>query len=146
MGFQADMRAAAVAMLEAYGTASSLKLQVYPARPRSIAPPTAFVDGLSETLANLQGSVNVAQRTVTANVIVLWTDDLDSKQAANQKDAFVDGFVAYVLSVPHQAGANTLIWPASIEDLPDFVPEWQPPAEQKTYYATRIELEGYAQG
>ena len=29
-------------------------------------------------------------------------------------------------------------------DVPDYVPDWMPPAEQRTYYASRIVLEGLA--
>ena len=66
----------------------------------------------------------------------------DSGEAAIQRDAFVDGFIDWAMDNFHGAGAATAIWANSVEDLPDFVNDWMPPAEQKTYYATRITLEG----
>ena len=70
----------------------------------------------------------------------------DSKEAADQKDAFVDGFLDWVVTRYHEAGANTLVGVTDTEDLPNYVPEWMPPPEQKVYYATRITLEGLALG
>lgn len=145
MGLQANVRAAAVTLLTDYAANASVNLQVYPGRPRSLMPPTAFVDRITESLANLGGSANVAQRTPTAEIVVIH-GLMDSKEAADQKDAFVDGFIVWALARPHAAGANTLVMPVSTEDEPDYVPAWMPPAEQKTYYATRLFLEGYAQG
>lgn len=150
MGFQAQMRAAAVTLLTGYaadlvGTppdqVARVKLQVYPARPRSIFPPTAFVDALRETLPP-DGSMLV-RRLPIAEVIVIH-GLFDSKEAADQKDDFVDGFIDWTLDRIHQAGARTTIAVTATEDIPDYVPEWLPPAEQKTYYATRISLEGLA--
>lgn len=135
------MRAASVALLSGYAADASVTLQVYPARPRSIYPPTAFVDSLRETLPT-DGSMLV-RRLPIAEVIVIH-GLFDSKEAADQKDAFVDGFIDWTLDRLHQAGANTTIAVTSTEDIPDYVPEWFPPAEQKTYYATRISLEGLA--
>ena len=149
---QAPMRAACVALLTGYaadliGTPPDevprVKLQVYPARPRSLAPPTAFVDSLSERFDFL--GPTLIQRHPRANVIVLH-GLFDSKEAADQRDAFVDGFVDWCLTRYHQAGANTTIGLVEVEDIPDYVPDWMPPAEQKTYYATRFELEGLALG
>ena len=134
---QTAMRAAAVDFMEDYGASASLKLQVYPARPRSIFPPTMFVDDLSET-TTYDG---LLQRHPTADLIVVF-GIFDSLEAANQRDAFVDGFWDWVADNFHGAGSNTGIWVAAVEDIPDYVPDWMPPAEQKTYYASRITLEG----
>ena len=135
---QTAVRAACVDMLEDYATAASIKLQVYPARPRSVNPPTAFVDNLSEatTYTGL-----LVQRLVTAEVIVMH-GLFDSKVAADQRDAFVDGFIDHVIDTIHAAGSNTTIGAISTEDVPDYINDWMPPAEQRTYYATRIVLEG----
>ena len=136
---QTAMRAAAVDFMTDYGSAASIKLQVYPARPRSLYPPTAFVDAINETISY----TGLNQRSPTADVIVIH-GIFDSEEAANQRDAFVDGFIDWAMDNFHGAGATTAIWANSVEDLPDFVNDWMPPAEQKTYYATRITLEGLA--
>ena len=39
MGLQASLRAAAVTLLTDYAADANVRLQVYPARPRSINPP-----------------------------------------------------------------------------------------------------------
>jgi len=139
---QVAMRAAAVAFLNDYATSASLKLQVYPGRPRTLYPPTGFVDALRERIE--WPGMTLMQRTTSVEVIVVH-GLFDSKDAADQKDAFVDGFVAWARTRYHQAGASTLIAPVSIEDLPAYVNDWVPPAEQRTYYATQITLEGYAE-
>lgn len=134
---QTAMRAAAVDFMEDYGSSASIKLQVYPARPRSIYPPTAFVDAINETISY----TGLNQRSPTAEVVVIH-GIFDSMEAANQRDAFVDGFIDWAMDHFHGAGANTGIVVTSTEDLPDYVPDWMPPPEQKTYYASRITLEG----
>jgi hypothetical protein len=140
---QADMRAAAVTLLEAYASAASLKLQVYPGRPRSVNPPCAFVDRMTATFESV--GITLRQTTPTAEVLVLH-GLFDSKDATEQRDAFVDGFTDYVATQFHAAGANTLIATASLEDEPDFTTDWMPLEQQRTYYATRITLGGFASG
>jgi hypothetical protein len=144
---QAAYRAAAVSFLTDY--AASLtdpilakKLQVYAGRPRSINPPTAFVDALRETIA-LAG-ISLMQRTISADVIVLF-GLFDSADAAAQKDAFADGFIQWAATRYHEAGANTLIRVASTEDLPAYVNDWMPPDQQRSFYGLQITLEGYAE-
>jgi hypothetical protein len=143
MGFQADVRAAAAALLTAYAASADVRLQVYPARPRSINPPTAFVDGIRESIEYV--GVLLRQRVPTADVVVIH-GIYDSMEAANQKDAFVDGFLDWVTANYHAAGANTLLAITDTEDLPDYVPTWLPPDRQLVYYATRITVEGLALG
>jgi hypothetical protein len=143
MGLQADLRAASVTLLSEYAADAGTKLQVYPARPRSIFPPTGFVDVIRESIEHIGPTLR--QRKPVAEVIVIH-GIFDSKEAADQKDAFVDGFLDWVVTRYHSAGANTLIGVTDTEDLPNYVPEWMPPAEQKVYYATRITLEGLALG
>ncbi len=150
MGFQADFRAACVELLEDYAADDTghmgepnSKLQVYRARPRTIKPPTAFVDSIKESIT--YSGPTLWQRTPTAEVIVIH-GIFDSGEAADQKDAFVDGFLEWSRSRYHSAGANTLVAGVETEDIPDYVPTWLPPAEQRTYYATRISMEGYAGG
>jgi len=143
MGLQADVRAAAVELLSDYAAAAAVKLQVYPARPRSTAPPTAFVDVIRDTIAYTGPTLR--QRHPVAEIVVIH-GIFDSKEAADQKDAFVDGFLDWAVTRYHEAGANTLIGATDTEDLPNYVPEWMPPAQQLVYYATRITLEGLALG
>lgn len=139
IAMQTAMRAAAVTELTAYAADASVALQVYPGRPRSINPPTAFVDRLTESI-NYTG---LNQRVPQAEVLVLH-GLFDSKEAVTQRDAFVDGFVDWMLDRFHSAGANTLCAIVGIDDDPEYVPTWQPPDVQRTYYATRITLEGLA--
>jgi hypothetical protein len=119
---QTAMRAACVDFMEDYAAAASIKLQVYSAN-----------ETITYTALN--------QRQPTADVIVIH-GIFDSAVAADQRDAFVDGFIDWAMDNVHGAGANTTIAVTSVEDIPDFIPDWQPPQEQKTYYASRITLEG----
>ena len=142
MTFQAAVRAACITTLEAHATAQSVKLQTYPGRPRSLYPPSAFVDVLRETIVYL-GPIS-KQRTVQADVVLIW-GSFDGNDTVAQKDAFVDGFIEYVAtSGIHAAGANTTLGVVASEDDPTFVPDWVPLSEQRTYYVTRITLEGFA--
>lgn len=145
MGFQEDVRAAAVSTLEAYASGASVKLQVYPGRPRTIYPPTAFVDAMRETIAYVG---HLMQRTVQADVMLIH-GDYDSADSAAQKDAFVDGYIDYIRDPStgfHAAGASTTLGVVATEDDPTFVPDWlgRENGGGRTYYATRITLEGYA--
>ncbi len=140
MGFQADVRAGVLQELSSYASAASVKLQIYAGRPRSLQPPTAFVDVMRETIVY---SGHVMQRTVQVD-IVLVHGSFDSADAAAQKDAFTDGFIEQVRDNTFSAaGANSTLGVVSTEDDPTFVPEWVPRDEQRTYYATRITLEAY---
>jgi hypothetical protein len=144
IAMQTAMRAASVELLTDYASEivdyePRVRLQIYPGRPRSIHPPTAFIDGIRETITYTA----LHQRVPRADVIVIH-GLFDSKDATENKDTFVDGFIDWVLDRYHAAGANTLLAVVATEDIPDYVPEWLPPAEQRTYYATRIELEGLA--
>lgn len=141
MGLQADTRAAAVALLTDYAADAGTRLQVYPGRPRSLFPPTAFVDVIREHIEYI--GMTLRQRTPVAEVIVIH-GIYDSKDATEQKDAFVDGFLDWVTARYHATGANTLVGVTDTEDLPAYVPDWMPPEEQKVYYATRVTLEGLA--
>ena len=138
--FQTDLRAACVSLLGSYKDEVDINLQIYPARPRTIAPPTAFIDGIREQVTY---SGHLVQRRPTADLIVVH-GIFDSKEAADQKDAFVDEFLDWLIDRYHEAGANTMVQIDETEDIPDFVPEWLPPAEQRTYYATRLGVGGLA--
>ena len=139
--FRSQMREAAVTLLADYAEDRAIKLQVYPGRPRSIMPPTAFVDRFTERVVYI-GPTQM-QRTPVCEVIVLH-GLFDSKDAVDQADAFVDGFLDWQTDRVHSAGTNTEIAAVTVEDDPEFTPTWQPPEVQRTYYATRISLEGLA--
>lgn len=141
--FRAAMRQAAVDLLRDYRDDVEAVLQVYEGRPRTIQPPTAFIDGIRENINYL--GPTLAQRTPVVDVIYLH-GLFDSKDAAEAVDAFVDGFLAWVKPRFHAAGANTLIALAEVEDLPTYVPDWLPPEQQRIYYGTRLSLEGLALG
>jgi len=138
---QVAYRAAAVDFMSRYAEDADIALQVYPGRPRTLYPPTAFVDGINETFTPFVGRFD--QRTPIVRVIVLF-GLFDSADAVQQKDEFVDGLVQWVIDRPHAAGGNTLIRVSETQDLPDYVPEWLPPEQQRTYYAVEISLEGFA--
>ena len=139
IAFQTLMRAACVQLLTDYKAVSGVGMQIYPARPRSVAPPTGFVDAINERISYTA----LNQRQPTAEVIVIH-GLFDSKEAADQRDAFVDGFIDWVLDNIHEAHAATTIAVTDVDDLPSYVPDWMPPDLQRTYYATRITLEGLA--
>lgn len=140
MGLRADLRAACVTLLSGYASSQSVKLQVYPGRPRSIAPPCAFVDSITEATNSI--GITSFQRNPIAHVIVLH-GQFDSADSAAQADAFVDGFIPYAYAAVHAAGANTVIGDLDTEDDPAFVPEWQPEDVQRTYFATLISVKAF---
>lgn len=140
--FQTQMRAAAVSMLNAYATAASIKLQTYPGRPRSLFPPTGFVDRISETI--VMTGPTMRQRFPRVTVVLVW-GLFDSAEAVAQRDAFLDGFMDWVTLNFHAAGATTLVAPIATEDIPGWQPDWRP-EDTAHYYATELTLEGYAGG
>ena len=137
-----------MSLLTDYAQSASVKLQVYRARPRSMSAATAFVDVIRET--RVYQGVQLVQRTAQADIVVLHGPRLpeggsfDSGNATDQADAFVDGFAAWVDANVHEIGSNTTIGAINVEDDPTYIPDWVPPNEQMSYYATRITLEGYA--
>jgi hypothetical protein len=144
IAFRTAVRAAAVQLLRDYGAEANVKLTVYPARPASVRPPHAFVDTVRESIPRDQYlGPHAIQRFPVAEVVVLW-GLFDSAEAVTQADQFADEFLVWVLERPYAAGARTTIGVTAIEDEPTFVPDWLAPEYQKTYFATRISLEGHA--
>jgi len=141
IAMQTRARAAAVDLVTDYAASAGVQLQVYPARPRSIAPPTAFVDRIRETLTEY--TVATRQRVPTVEMIVLW-GRLDDLEAVTQKDEFVDGFLDWVADRYHAIAPDTLVSVTRTEDIPNYIPDWLPPEQQRSYYATQISLEGFA--
>ena len=141
IAFQTLMRAACVAQLNALATAAGIKLQVYPGRPMSLFPPTAFVDKIDETV-NYTNALR--QRHPIAQIVALW-GVFDSGESAAQRDAFVDAWLDQVTDNEAAANANTLIELNNIIDEPAYTPDWGPESQQNTtYYATRFFVEGLA--
>jgi hypothetical protein len=144
IAFSSAMRDAAVSLLRAYADSESLKIQIYRARPASVLPPCAFVDSLSETM-EYPSSVNWRQRTLRVTVVVLH-GIFDSGDAVDQRDRFVDGFLDWVTDNVHAADPNSVMGLVAVEDDPGYVNDWMKPEYQRTYYATRLTLEGFAGG
>jgi hypothetical protein len=144
IAFRTAVRAAAVTLLDDFKADVGMVLQTYPARPRSVNPPTAFVDSIRESF-EYPGGVRWRERTTSVEIVVLW-GLFDSKEATDQADAFCDAFLDWVTDRYHAAGANTIVEISNIEDEPTYVPDWMQPSEQRTYFATRITLEGFAGG
>lgn len=143
VAFRTAMRAAAVDMLRDYAADSNTDVNVLPARPtkQPALLPFAFADGITETITD-RGNVPW-QRIPTLEVVVLhrlW----DGVGAADQADRFSDGFLEWVAANVHKAGPLTLVRVARIDDDPTYTLDWL--EEPRTYYATRIELEGYVEG
>lgn len=134
---QTEARAACVTLLGDYAADAGVKLQVYPARPRSLFPPTAFIDGMGESGQWAAG--DGGDRTPTVDILLVW-GTFDSADTANQRDAFVDGFYAWVADRPHAMHANSVIESWTFTDEPTFVPDWVAPKDQVTYFATRLSL------
>lgn len=141
--FRAAVRAACVSLLEAYRADAGIKLQVYRGRPASIHPPTAFVDRISEALT--YPAYSYPTRTPRAEVVVLH-GLFDSGEAVDQADAFADGFLEWVTANLAAAGENSTISVVEMEDDATYVPDWLAQENQRTYFATRITLEGFAGG
>ena len=141
VAFQAAARAGAVQLLTDFKADSGIGLQIYRGRPKSINPPTAFVDSINETLTEFL--VATRQRVPSVEVIVLH-GVFDYGDTVDQRDAFVDGFLDWVADRYHAFGANTLVAVTDVTDIPVYVPDWQQPQDQRQYYGTRITLEGFA--
>lgn len=138
--FNADCRDAAMSLFKDYAASASVKLQAYRARPASVTPPTGFVDRLSQSI-NVIAPASY-QQDVTVEFVMVW-GLFDGGTAVDQRDAFVDGFLAWIAGRYGEAGANTTIRVSGVEDDPSFVNDWMKPELQRTFYATRFSLEGF---
>ena len=140
VGMQAAMRAAAVAMLTAYAAGRSRPSSSRSIRAGRGASPAY---GVSWTASPRRSPTPPSAREQPRAEVVVVHGLMDSKEAADQKDAFADGFIDWAQDHIHQMDPRTTIAVVGTEDDPDYVPDWQPPNEQRSYYATRITLEGY---
>lgn len=143
MGLQADYRAAGVSLLEDCAANASVTMQVYRGRPASIYPPTGFIDAMGDELTAMPGASDLFTHVPVVEILCLW-GVMDSGEAVDQRDAFVDAFHDWIRTRHDEAGAATLVGPRSLVDVPSFIPDWLPEQQQRIYYATRIVLEGFA--
>ena len=148
MGVRSDARYATLTLISEYSAALEppISLNTYPGRPKSIRAPHAFVDRVS---GSIDYSGPESYRNPVTVELVLLHGLFDSKEAVDQADRFVDGFVEYIADKRDAAGANRTIGLSSIEDDPSYVADWITPGSsrgesQGPYFATRISLEVYA--
>ena len=138
---QTNARAGTIALVNGYRTAAGLELgQVYRARPKLLKPPTVYIDRVSESSDSF--TREESQRTVTVALRVVW-GAYDAGDSVDQRDRFVDGFYAYFADNGADAfGANAVIYWRTVNDNPDWTPEWLEDAGP--YFMTEITLEGFA--
>lgn len=134
-------REAVVDLLESYRDEVGIKLNVFPARPRSISCPHAFVDLTRETVD--WSGVTLNQRNLVTEVVVLW-GLFDSAEAVAQADAFRDGFLEWVTDRVHATHPRTLLGITDIVDEPTFLADWARDGQQGPYFAQRLALGGFA--
>jgi hypothetical protein len=140
--FRAAMRAGAMTLFEGYKAANPNALkQMYRGRPSSIFAPCGYLEGFTESDINY--TAQMVQRTPILEARIIH-GTFDSADAVDQQDAFADGFLQYVISNKHAAGAPTLVAVVSMVDDPGWVPEWLPPDVQRPYNTTVIGLQGSA--
>lgn len=137
MGFRQEIRAAAVALLEGYRADSDSNLQIYPGRPRSLFPPTAFPLSINE--ASILYTAGPRNRNPSVDIIWIQAE-FDSKEAVTLQDAAVDDFIDWVTAHSDAAGPRSLVTLSSVLDLPNYQPDWIPNAP--FYFASRLTLEG----
>lgn len=139
--FRTRLRAAAVELVSSYAEEADppVSLQVYPARPASLFPPTAFVDRIREKIA--YNGPSRRQRSPIVELVVVHAL-FDSKATAEDGDAFVDGFLEYVATRYHAAHPNSLVSIPEYEDVPTFTADWLPVDRPRRFYATVFALEG----
>mgnify|MGYP001451694757 CR=1 FL=1 len=141
IALQTAVRAGAVTLADGYRTDAGLKLgQVYRARPAQIKTPSVFVDSVSESADSF--TTAEYQRVVRVGIRIVW-GVYDSGQSVDQRDAFVDGFYAWVADRPRAFDGNAdCVWIATDDDEA-WSPSWIP-NDQSVYFSTLVTLEGRA--
>ena len=131
------------ASLQAFKVASGLRLQIYPGRPRTLVPPSIWQDSRRDTIS-FRGArdVNFMGHVMTTELVALH-GLFDSAEAVSQRDAFVDGFTSYIRANRDTglAGPNSVLLSMTLNDVPNYVPDWVPERDQLVYFATLITLE-----
>jgi hypothetical protein len=92
--FQTAMRAAAVQLLTDFKADMGIALQIYPGRPRTIYPPSAFVDSIDEALTTVLGNLN--DRNPTVSVVVVHGVSSTRPTRSRSGTSFVDAFIEWV--------------------------------------------------
>lgn len=129
-----------MAALEAYRTAAGLPLNLYPGRPVTITPPHAFIGERRDVISSIMAG-SAMEHVATVEVIVVH-GLFDSAEAIKQRDAWVDGFNSYLrdsLRGQGLAGGNSVLERWTVDDTPDYTPNWT--ATEMAYYATTYRLE-----
>jgi hypothetical protein len=141
IALQTAVRAGAVTLADGYRTAANLKLgQVYRSRPTLIKTPSVFVDSVSEGSDSF--TTAEYQRVVRVGIRIVW-GVYDSGPTVDQRDAFVDGFYAYIADRPRAFDGNAdCVWIATDDDEV-WSPDWIP-TDQSVYFSTLVTLEGRA--
>lgn len=141
IALQAAVRAGAMTLVNGYRTSSGLDLgQVYRARPAQIKTPSVFVDSVSENADSF--TTPEYQRVVRVGLRAVW-GVYDAGATVDQRDAFVDGFYAWVADHPRAFDGNAdCIWIGTFDDE-NWTPDWIP-NDQSAYFSTLVTLEGRA--
>ncbi len=142
--FSEQVRSATMDLLRGAVSGAGIKAQLYRGRPTSINPPAAFIDLFHETFDDYTGVIWAA-RHVRVEVLVLF-GEFDGGETVDQRDRFVDKFYEYALPLFHAAGGNSTFALVEVQDDPTYVPDWIAPANQRTYFATRMSMEAFARG
>jgi hypothetical protein len=137
MGFRQEIRAATISLLEGYRADSGSKLQIYPGRPKSIYPPTAFPESINE--ASILYTAGPRNRNPSVDIIWIQAE-FDSEEAVTLQDAAVDDFIDWVTANSGAAGPSTLVTLSAVVDLPNYQPDWI--ANAPFYFASRLTLDG----
>lgn len=132
---QTVVRTGTVKLLTDFRASLGSQLQIYRARPRQLKPPTAYVEGITETLADI--TIEERQRNPRVSIRCVW-GRFDDGDAVDQRDAFVDAFLDFVVDRPHAFGPNTICSAVAVADAPAF------DFEGESYLSSVIVLEGMA--
>jgi len=131
------------ATLQEFKTDSGLSLQIYRGRPASLQPPAIWQDSRTDTIS-FRGvrDVNFMGHVMRTQLVALH-GLFDSGEAVDQRDAFMDAFASWVRA--HRdtglAGPHSVLLSMTMDDVPNYVPDWVPLDRQLVYYATTITLE-----
>lgn len=128
--------------LDGYRQAAGLRLNIYPGRPTTLNPPNAFIDARHDEITSTGDSAfNAMDHRATIEVVVVH-GLFDTAEAILQRDAWVDGFNTYLRDEARQvglAGGNSVLERWTVDDTPDYTPNWT--ATAVAYYATVYRLE-----
>lgn len=138
----ATLTSSIVNTLEAFKAAAGINLNIYPGRPSTIHPPHAWIDRRRDEITSTGDSAfNAMNHLVTVEIVVVH-GLFDSREAVDQRDAFVDAFNSWLRDnnrLVGLAGGNSTLERWSADDVPDFTPNWT--RTEVAYYATQYRLE-----